>query len=173
MRLILFKGKDKDDKRWYEGGYVKMSDTTYCFAEDYEHARLEGKDPEHHYIVFDQITDWGLPNKHMQAEVVPETLCQFTGMYDKNCKGIYEQDIIRIINSLRPDEGELYLVAFRDGAFVATQGDMFTHLGEFNEKCSMEVIGNAIDDKELLAQIPCFTSEGFLEKLEKEIKGNA
>ena len=40
MRKILFRGKDKDSGRWYTGGYVKLADTTYCFAEDYEHARI-------------------------------------------------------------------------------------------------------------------------------------
>lgn len=36
MREILFKAKRKDNGKWVEGYYYKMSETTYCFKEDYE-----------------------------------------------------------------------------------------------------------------------------------------
>lgn len=35
MREILFKAKRKDNGKWVEGYYYKMSETTYCFKEDY------------------------------------------------------------------------------------------------------------------------------------------
>lgn len=46
MREILFRGKCIDNGEWVEGYYYKMSETTYCFKEDYERKPV----PEHHYI---------------------------------------------------------------------------------------------------------------------------
>lgn len=98
-RLYRAKGKDEDDKNhWYVGYYFMLSDTTYCFEEDYERARKEGNDPDHHYIVFDQMTDWGLPNKHLQAEIRPETLCMSTE-YVKNNQTVFQGDIIQLDKS--------------------------------------------------------------------------
>ena len=94
MRKNLYRAKGADDADknvWYEGYYMQMNDTTYCFSEDYERAAREGKDPRHYYIVFDRMTDWGLPNRHFKADVRPETLCQHTGRYDKNKKSIYNK----------------------------------------------------------------------------------
>lgn len=53
---FLFRGKDKDDGKWYEGAYRAYDDTTYCFKEDYD------RHPEntHHTIVFSRMTDWGV-----------------------------------------------------------------------------------------------------------------
>lgn len=177
MRKILFKGKEKDSGRWYEGGYVRLDDTTFCFSEDYEHAQAEGRDPRHHYIIFDQSTDWGLPNRHLQAEVDPDTVCEYIGIADKNKKPIFEGDIVQITNNYRikgveklpPNRMNLYLVEYRDGGFVASQGEMFTPFGSFNEYCSFEVVGNAIDNPDLLGKIPQFTPEGFMQEVERQL----
>ena len=56
MREILFRGKCIDNGEWVEGYYYKMSETTYCFKEDYERKPV----PEHHYILQERMTDWGL-----------------------------------------------------------------------------------------------------------------
>lgn len=95
MRNMLFraKGIDEDDKdRWYEGFYVALNDTTYCFKEDYENH----PDNTKHYIIFDQMTDWGLPNRHLQVIINPNTLCRFTGIIAKDGRRIYEGDIVSI-----------------------------------------------------------------------------
>ena len=54
-REILFRGKDKDSGRWYYGNYMALNKTTYCVAEDY----AAHPDNTEHFIVFDQMTDWG------------------------------------------------------------------------------------------------------------------
>ena len=92
MREILFRGKWLGNGEWVEGYYCKISETTYAFAEDYERNPI----PVHHYILQEVMTDWGLPNRFNQYEVDPETLCQFTGLNDKNGKRIWENDIISI-----------------------------------------------------------------------------
>ena len=77
MREIKFraKGNDKEtNNRWFKGYYYKETETTYCFKEDYD------RHPEntHHYIIFEEMTDWGLPNRHLRVDIDIETLGQFT-----------------------------------------------------------------------------------------------
>ena len=86
MRDILFRGKGLDTGKWYEGFYIALSDTTYCFKEDYD----RHPDNTKHYIVFDKMTDWCLPNQHLKADVDPSTVGQYTGLKDKNGKRIFE-----------------------------------------------------------------------------------
>ena len=77
---ILFRAKRLDNGKWIEGYYYKMAETTYCFKEDYERHPV----PEHHFIVFTRMTDWGLPNQVCVVEIDPNTLCRFTGFYTED-----------------------------------------------------------------------------------------
>lgn len=151
---FLFRGKDKDDGKWYEGAYRAYDDTTYCFKEDYD------RHPEntHHTIVFSRMTDWGLPNRHLQAEVIPETVGQYTGLQDKNGKRIFEDDIVRVKGESDDYRGVDYcaLIVFWNGGFCAIDGTKENHA--FRRYClatcdySLEVIGNIHDNPELLEQ---------------------
>jgi uncharacterized phage protein (TIGR01671 family) len=87
--------------------------------------------------------------------IIPDTVGQFTGLFDNNKKEIYEGDIIR----WRRD-GKLYLVKFYAGMFYASveelnkgvYGGIPLHVLTVNEedeyKC--EVCGNIYDNPDLL-----------------------
>lgn len=51
----------------YEGYYFEMPETTYCFKED-------GDPKIKYYLVYYQMTDWGLPNEARLVEIDPDTL---------------------------------------------------------------------------------------------------
>lgn len=166
MREILFRGKDPETGRWYEGFYMKLSDTTYCFKEDYD----AHPDNTKHFIVFDRMTDWGLPNQHLRAAVDPETVGQYTGLTDKNGKRIFEGDIVRwtwepyVLASpggyCHHSCGTVFEVRFLESGFTLCKVGDRTPEPNANGKVAnyefwnfhrgLEVIGNIYDNPELL-----------------------
>lgn len=132
MREILFRAKRIDNGEWVEGYYLK---TTL------------GKDIEPSDVIFvpfkiNRSGQWGW------IKVLPETLCQFTGMVDKNGRRIWENDIIK--HEISDTIGvvkwyhEDYVGWYVDDVVVDEQ--QFTD--EMWNEC--EVIGNIFDHPELL-----------------------
>lgn len=133
-RKILFKAKRKDNGEWIEGYYV------YCRKRHYILPVLNKA------IGFDEREDeW--------VEVNPDTICQYTGLTDKNGKRIWENDIC--------DRKEKYheIVTYNEGDW---QLDYSYALGKEKHFCAcnlgfyacerkcVEVIGNVFDNPELL-----------------------
>lgn len=118
MREILFRGKRKDYGTWVEGYYV------HNFWNN-------GEDTIH-------LVDGGC------CTVMPETVCQYTGLTDKNGRKIFEGDIIKYNMS-----NGIGMVEWYHGAYTGWYVDD-TRMGEqqfTNEmwnKC--EVIGNIFDN---------------------------
>ena len=89
---------------------------------------------------------------HWVEDIITKTIGQFTGLYDKNHKEIYEDDILKWSN------GRLYVVKFLDGMFYASGeecndvilgGFPLHRLTEYEDgKC--EIVGNIFDNPELL-----------------------
>lgn len=158
MREILFKAKRKDNGEWIEGHYYKMSETTYCFKEDYKRNPVQ----EHHYILQERMTDWGLPNQVVQIEINPETLCQFTGLCDKNGNKIWENDIIKyhFREIYAPIKYGYYQNCFDSqktehvGFYVDWTGDkcLRKDLGYWIDMVYAMPVGNIFDNKELLQE---------------------
>ena len=65
MDTQLCKAKLLNSDEWIEGYYASRKDTTYCFKEDYENHPVK----IHHYILRDEMTDWGLPNELRAYEI--------------------------------------------------------------------------------------------------------
>lgn len=79
VRTHLYKAIPKDSKDrehfsdgWAKGSLLKKDKTTYCFKEDYD----KYPDNTEYFIAFDEMTDWGLPNRHLYVGVISETICE-------------------------------------------------------------------------------------------------
>lgn len=158
MSNYPYRAKVEGVNRWYEGYYWSTNDTSYCFLEDYE------RHPENtkHYLLFDEMTDWGLPNRKLQARIVLETLCKYSGVLDTNKINICEKDVVRIHDSEKYFKGTIFedcntfCVVYCDGAFVLSDDlnirkvrDTMFLISKF-AKCDIEVVGNIKDNKGLL-----------------------
>lgn len=121
MREIKFRGKRVDNGEWVYGNLI-----------------------EDKYIV-GKVIDWSEDyfNTEFWWEVIPESVGQFTGLYDKNCIEIYEDDILKSINQYNSGTtiGKVY---FEDLTWFGAKD----YLDYINKFCLIEVIGNIHDNKE-------------------------
>ena len=160
MREILFKGKWIVTGKWVEGFYYKMSETTYCCKEDYERNPV----PEHHYILQEQMTDWGLPNQIIQIEVDPESICQYTGRNYRDGESAYENDILnfhfRNGDICAPIKYGFYRNPYDSGSeghigFYIDWPDkeyLRKDLAYWIDKINIKHVGNTLDNPELLQE---------------------
>lgn len=136
MREILFKAKRIDNGKWIEGYYQKRYDLL---------------DNEEHLIFHaDSHTVWEY------AEVDSETLCQFTGLCDKNGNKIWENDIFQYTDEIMVAQRDLIEYNETHASFVRlhnTEKLGLQYLWIDEATCNHgEVIGNIFDNKELLQE---------------------
>lgn len=139
MREILFKAKRIDNGEWVEGCYTECNGKTFI-----------GIDISIYSDIFEvfctPVIRW--------FEVDPETLCEFTGLYDKNGKRIWENDIVeawsqgsRAIGTVKQRVDGLWIMS------PAWQNHEFWELKpNSNGETTVEVLGNAFDNPELLQE---------------------
>ena len=127
MREILFKAKRKKNGEWVEGQYAYLLNPHTENGEPVKHLICNGTN------VFNY-------------EVDPDTLCQYTGLKDKNGNRIWENDIVKCGANTLVRWSEKYA-----GWCLVQRGWMYEHFfGEAISPCNCEVIGNIFDNPELL-----------------------
>ena len=128
MREILFKAKRINNGKWVEGYYCKWLKgeriITYSEKET------------------DCIITWMSNGGMSRYEVDLETLCQFTGLCDKNGKKIWENDILKY----EWGEEKIDVVEYQPPIFTYSKSMRWS----LNQD---EVIGNIFDNPELLQEV--------------------
>ena len=138
----LYRGKRIDNGKWVEGSLV-----TGVFF------RLGQEIP---YMFCPNLADYDCFEDFSEEngifEVDPSTICQCTGLKDKNGKLIFENDILsgHIDVEFPEDETRKRVVWHKNGWCTNEPGcDDYEELDDFDSE-NFEVIGNMIDNPELL-----------------------
>ena len=156
MREILFKAKRVDNGEWVEGYYLR--DQYHIGGKDIIFYR---KDSDR-FTVYTNIIDI-------------ETLCQFTGLCDKNGKKIWENDVLMCHGNsedlAKAVFGEFGVRNVETGSIVykvvgwhyeiiptdtISRCEPFCYsmplTKDYIDRCEMEVVGNIFDNPELLQE---------------------
>lgn len=136
MREILFKGQQIHNKQWIEGSLIIDEKQNYYIGAYIkpEESKVEiggrriGK-------TFNRFIGIGF------VQVIPETICQFTGLYDTQGNKIWENDIVNGIESA---------IDGLEHCFKVKVDFDFMHLTRIEYSNDIEVIGNIFDNPELL-----------------------
>ncbi|MBQ2797529.1 MAG: hypothetical protein IJF01_07350 [Tidjanibacter sp.] len=131
MREIKFRGKTKNGE-WLYGDLLQVANEVFIAPSDGDW--------------FDFIPWSGNNVFHLPAAkyvVIPDTVGQFTGLYDKNGKEIYFDDIVR---DKYGDIGSV--IWFSDWSIRVDWGGGDIHF--IDPEWGLEVIGNIHDNPEML-----------------------
>lgn len=143
-REILFRGKRIDNGEWIEGSLIT---NVFYRREDRKNIPYILNADMAEYDCFEDFDEYnGI------YAVDEETICQYTGLTDKNGKKIFEGDILRyadeiILKTVWNDRKYGYAAQCVKGSVLLK--DCKWGLWEF-ESDEAEVIGNIFDNPELL-----------------------
>lgn len=137
MREIKFRGKRKDNNKWVYG------DLAFLFGKNpfiMSKCRFFTDHYKGELVDNNEVLLGGF------VSVKDETMGQFTGLYDKNGKEVFEGDVVKLpAGNMR--------VSFSDGAFVLIPPKtnvIYEALGLIEDE--YEIIGNIHENPELLEQ---------------------
>ena len=134
MREILFRGKRKDNGEWVEGNLIQspyMGEVRSWISTPEDKTRLRA--------IATYYGDW------RAVEVGTDTICQYTGLTDKNRHKIWENDVVYIPYERLEDS--YCKVIFRRGGFI---GEMADGCEDCLLNRKIKVIGNIFDNEDLL-----------------------
>lgn len=139
MREILFKAKRIDNGEWVEGYYTEYNGKTFIginisiYSDIFE-------------VFYIPLIRW--------FEVDPKTICQFTGLCDKNGKKIWENDILMAhLDESYPEDATYETVEWNVAGWVGHETGSIgrQYLDKFDLE-HYEVVGNIFDNPELLQE---------------------
>lgn len=126
MKTIKFRGYNKKNSQWLYGFYLQNRGEHFVCPDEF----ATGKSWENY-------------------EVDPTSVGQFTGLFDKNGREIYEGDIIRH----SPKSDIYYIIEWHDCGLIAKQIGSSSYAGITYWINITEVIGNIYDNPEILKKL--------------------
>ena len=135
----LFKAKRKDDGEWVFGNRIDDGVTGQVFIHTVGNSVNES----------DKVGEEGCL-QFVAFEVAPATICQCTGLKDKNGKLIWENDVVSYCDCTKED----YVIAWEQNKACFEYQEYSCSMMNFDELsgCEVEVIGNIFDNPELLEE---------------------
>lgn len=135
-REILFKAKRKDNGEWVDGYYLNVAKINHFICTG--KIKLDGA-----------VKGVIAPEMY---EIDPDTLCQYTGLTDKNGKKIWENDILKAhLDADYPEDTTYTRILWNETGFCTNENhsrDIET-FGKWDAE-HFEVCGNFFDNPELL-----------------------
>lgn len=146
MRPILYRAKTPMTREWVYGNYVETS-------EEYDKHDIS-------YAIISRENGHRCMGEYCDnawEEVLPETVGQYTELWDKNGKKIFEGDIVRFTEKYDTNSSGVAKIVFEYGKWKYDghydKGEIkgtVVWLSPFSGDVQFEVIGNIYDNPELL-----------------------
>lgn len=131
---ILFRAKRIDNGEWVEGNYITNE-----------------RDEEKAYIGYLFDVRNGAVHDFDIVEVIPKTICEYTGITNKNDQKIFEGDIVQYLGI-----GSVGKVVWYEGDYIGFAVDeIYNSVQQYDKEMfdEVEVIGNIFDKPGMLMNI--------------------